>query len=282
MYYVKFWLLFIFLNNTLIFGFGYDKIEEQETLGKILREEVHIMGGKFGVFLESLLSGEFDFSALGQFFANINHSIMANSDLMGIWNAMLTATASITMVVPIIFIALGAIEWLFGKKLIPLQRFLLCAAVGYICGVLYISPLINGIFSLPSYISGAVVGLVAAVLCKFMYYVAYAGAAAYSVYIVSINGIIPFLSDFTEGNHMIALVAAAVAVIIAFILRKYIEMLGTAILGAFIISKAVNSNYFDYTALEFFGDMGWIAELAVIGAVGLIGFIIQIKTRRRY
>ena len=83
MYYVKFWLLFIFLNNTLIFGFGYDKIEEQETLGKILREEVHIMGGKFGVFLESLLSGEFDFSALGQFFANINHSIMANSDLMG-------------------------------------------------------------------------------------------------------------------------------------------------------------------------------------------------------
>ena len=240
------------------------------------------MGEGFNLFLNSLITGKFDFAALGEFFISMNESIMANTDLMGIWDAIVGAVASIASFLPIIFIALGAIELLFGKKLIPLQRFLLCAGVGFVCGVLYISPLINGMFTLPSYISGIVIGLVAAVLCKFVYYVAYAAAAAYSVYIVSINGLIPFLADFTENNWMIGAIAAAVAVIVAFIFRKYIEMLGTALLGAYVISSTVIVNYYDYRTLEFIGDMGWVAELVVIGVVALIGFIVQIKTRKRY
>ena len=238
--------------------------------------------GTFMDFINSLVTGKFDFAALGEFFRVTGENIKANADLMGLWETVLSATASFAFVIPIIGIAFGLIELIFGKKLVPVQRFLFCAVCGFFAGILYISPLINSMFPLPYYISGIVIAIVAAVLCKFIYFILLALAAGYSVYIVSINGLIPMLGDFTRGNWLIGLIAVAVAIILVFALRKYVEMLGTSVLGAFINSRIVATSYFDYRALEFLGGFGWLAELVVVAVIALIGFIIQIKTRKRY
>jgi hypothetical protein len=57
--------------------------------------------------------------------------------------------------------------------------------VGFCFGVHYVSPLINNIFNLPPYISGAVIALVAAVLSKFIYVAGYVFVAGYSGYLIA-------------------------------------------------------------------------------------------------
>lgn len=233
-------------------------------------------------FINTFITGGFDFKALGEFFAMTFDSIKNHGDLMWTWNTILEATSSFAFVFPIVFIAFGLIEILFGKKVLPVVRFLFCVVSGYVAGVLYIAPLVNNMVELPSYIAGTVIAIVAAVLCKFLYFLLLAVAAGYSVYIVSINGMIPVVADITKGNWLVGVIAVGVAVILAFVLRKFIEMAGTSVLGAFIISKTVIANYFDYRTLDFLGEFGWIAEIVIVSLLALIGFIIQVKTRKRY
>ncbi len=238
---------------------------------------------RIGSILSSIAGAKYDFDILGNIAGRIFGNMAANETIAGIWEAILSAISPFAAFVPFALIILALIEVFFGKKLINLQKFLACVVVGFCFGVHYVSPLINNIFNLPPYISGAVIALVAAVLCKFIYVAGYVFAAGYSGYLIAYSGAyIPFLSSVTKGNLIISLAIALAFVAVALIFRKYIEMFGTAALGGYFISKTIIANFFDYRTLEFLGEVGWIAELVLILVIAIVGFIVQYKTRTRY
>ena len=81
----------------------------------------------------------------------------------------------------------------------------------------------------------------------------------------------------------ILIFAAVIGVIIALIFKKYVEMLGTAFLGAFIMLKEINSSLLAFNTEINLGSAFSIELLSVIAVIiGVIGFIVQVKTRKRY
>jgi hypothetical protein len=231
-------------------------------------------------FFTSVINAAFDFQALGEFFGNLVAQFTGNADIAGIWDTVMGFIAPYATIVPIVVIALFAIVLFFGKKLLPVLRFLAFVIVGYGAGVIFVSPLINNIFALPSFVSGIVVAIVAGVLSKVLYYVLVVAGAAYVAYMVAFTGFVPQVASFTQGNMVVSLVVAVVAVVLVLLLLKYIEMAGTAFLGAFYISEWVIGNYFDYTAVIPFDAA--LVKLIAVAVVALIGFIVQVKTRTRY
>ncbi len=233
-------------------------------------------------FLSTVVNGTLDFKALGEIFKGFFANVLANPGVATVWDKVLTFLRSLGIGFPLLLIALSLVLLFFGKKLLSIERFIVAALLGYGIGVVIVSPMINQVFALPDYISGAVIALVLAVLCKYIYFAAVAVAAGYSVYVLCVNpGILPFALP-VNGNAVICLVIALVVVLVVFLLLKYIEMIGTSVLAAFCISKIVIIHFVDYRALSFLGNYGWIVEIALIAIVALIGSIVQIKTRKRY
>ena len=68
---------------------------------------------------------------------------------------------------------------------------------------------------------------------------------------------------------------------LVFVLLKYVEILGTAVLGGYFSALCIKTMY-DFTALEFLQGYETVAYYVVIGFIALLGFIFQFKTRRRY
>jgi hypothetical protein len=235
-----------------------------------------------GEFLDSVVNGTLDFKALGEIFKGFFASTLANPGIAMVWEKVITFLRSLGIVFPLGLLALSLILLFLGKKLLSIERFIVAALVGYAIGVVIISPMINQVFALPDYISGAVIALVLAVLCKYIYFAVVAIAVGYSVYITCVNPeILPFTTP-VNGNHLISLVIALVAVLVVFLLLKYIEMIGTSVLAAFCISRIVIMHFVDYRAFAFLGNWGWVAELVLVAIVGILGSVVQIKTRKRY
>ena len=233
-----------------------------------------------GDFFNSVITGAFNFEAIGAAIKGFVDSTFASPTLSGLWAKAMEFFASIGIIFPLVLLGLSLIELFFGKKLIGLQRFLLCAVAGYGVGVVFVSPLINKVFALPDYVSGAVVALVLAVLCKFVYFVAVAVASGYSAYLVIMTGMIPFI-PFT-GNKLVSAGIAAAVVLIVFLLLKYVEMAGTSFLGAFFIARIVTTFFYDYRTIGFIQNYAAIVDIVLIAIVALVGFIVQVKTRKRY
>ncbi len=237
---------------------------------------------QIGAFFASVVHAEFTFESIGEFFRSTFGAMAQSPSVSYIWNGITSALSGISAVVPFIIILLSIVEILCGKRILNFQKFLFCVLIGYCVGATYISPLINQIFTLPDYISGAVIAIVAAVLCKFIYVLFYVLAAGYTGYLLSFSGLyIEFLAPITKGNYFIAIVIAAAFIVLALVLRKYLEMFGTSVLGGYFLSKSIIA-LFDYRALGFLGEFGWVAELVLILLVGVLGFIFQYKTRVRY
>ena len=93
--------------------------------------------------------------------------------------------------------------------------------------------------------------------------------------------ILSALTSFTAGNYIYSLAVAAVFIVLVFILRKYVEMVGTAMLGGFGIACVVRG-FYDYTSLQPFVGIEWLGVLVVTLIFALVGFIVQIRTRSRY
>ncbi len=240
---------------------------------------------QIGNFFTSAINGQYDFKITGDFFNWFFHDMAQNASISGLWQYVMNAISGFAAFVPYVLLLLSLVEVFFGKKLLGLQKFLVAAAIGYCVGVTYVHGLIAPIFpTLPDYISGAVIALVAAVLSKFIYVITYIVAAGYAGYLLAyVPTYIPFLKGITHENILFSAIVAVVFIILALLLRKHIEMFGTAALGGFFISKIVISGFkFNYVELELFGTFGWLVELIAILLIGLIGFIVQYKTRSRY
>ena len=233
--------------------------------------------------IDGLINARYDFAKFLAKFKAMFTATVEEADVAALLDMAKASLASVLDYLPYILLALCVIEVFFGKKLFGIQKFLLMFGLGFIGGVLIVAPIVDKFIVLPTYITGAVVGLVCAILCKLLYWLCYVAVFGYSVYMVCFAAMyLPeVVTQYTKSNLLYSAIAAAVVIIIALLLRKFIEMLATSALGAFgIVTIVINDLNIDFTA--FVPGYEDIVKLVAIGVIALIGFIVQVKTRRRY
>jgi len=180
------------------------------------------------------------------------------------------------------FLVLALIECFAGKRLLGFQKFVACFILGFEYGVLYVSPMLDDVVAIDHWIAGLVIGLVAALLSKLIYFLAYVGIVGYAVYFIAYTGTyLPAeVAAFVQGNQLYSLIVALVAVVIVLLLRKWIEMLGTSALGAWGVFKCAEM-LVDFSTVDFIAQNYDTVMYATVAVLGLIGLIVQIKTRKR-
>ena len=183
----------------------------------------------------------------------------------------------------LILVALSLVETFVGKKLLGLQKVLICAAFGYIVGTAYIQPFLATVLPLDKMIVGAAVALIAACLCRPIYFCGYIGVIGYFVYFLMMNGC-PVES--TKGDKLIAVIAAAAIIVFCLIFRKIVEIAGTSAVGAVFTYLAVK-NVVPYladgrTLNELLGDYKKIVMIAFLAVLFIFGFVVQYRRRRRW
>lgn len=234
-------------------------------------------------FWENLKVAHWDFAAIweaivGTYYAMINTATHISQ--MEVVNGFLAGFPTFTL--PLAFLVLALIETFVGKRILGFQKFVVCFILGFEYGVLYVSNLLDSIVVIDHWIAGLVIGIIAALLSKLIYFLAYVGAIGYAVYFIAYTGTyLPAeISAFTVDNMVYSLVAAGAVVLLALILRKWIEMVGTSALGAWAVFKSVDMlvNFNSIEAIAQNYDMIMYIAVAVIG---LIGLVVQFKTRKR-
>lgn len=241
------------------------------------------MFSSFGEFFSAVKEARFGFAELWQWITDLYYSITINADIAEVWSGIMRVLNPIYSVVPYLLIILSVAIAFFGKKMMPVIKFAAFFTLGFVLGVYYITPLLNNILTIPPWICGLVIAIVSAVLYRFLYFAAYAVAVGYSVYIVCYSGfyLTPAV-DYTAGKSLVCLVIALAAVVLTFILMKYVEMLGTSLLGGYLVALVVRGFIYEYRQLPFLQSTPWLGALIITLVIAIPGFIVQVKTRRRY
>ena len=190
-------------------------------------------------------------------------------------------------VVALLLVGLSLCEAVAGKRLLGFQKFVLCFALGFVVGTVYIQPLVAphvaNYFVLDATLTGVIVGITAGLLCRPIYFCGYIGIIGYFAYFLMMNGV---LLDFTKGSKTIGIIVAAVLIIVALVFRKIVEIVGTSLLGAIFTYKAVDYAVSTFASgasmVDLLGQNEIYVKIAIIAFVALTGTIFQYQTRRRW
>ena len=249
----------------------------------IIKEEVQIVFESIGAFFQALIQGEFGFYELWEYFVNLYYAVTKAPDVMNIWAALMKVIDPIYSVVPYIIIILCLVVAFFGKKLMPVLKFLGCFLVGFVCGVYFIGPSLMPIINVPPWVCGLVLAIIAAVLYRFIYLAAYGVSVCYFSYLLCYMGFYMREGvEHTTSKSMVCLAIALGVTVVSFIFIKYIEMLGTAALGGYLISFTIRCMIYDYKALDWLQETPWVGAGVITLIVAVPAFIFQYKTRQRY
>ena len=167
---------------------------------------------------------------------------------------------------------------LFGRRFSGLVRVSLLFAIGFVASVYWVCPIVANVApQIPGYAIGLAAGLFAAVMSNLIYNGVYIGAIGFDVYNICFNAMMfEGITALTKGNLPVSIGVASVAVLLALVVRKYLEMLITAAAGgigaAFCISKLYN--YAEMLNME-----AKMAILVVGAVIAVPMFIYQYRHR---
>lgn len=223
-------------------------------------------------FFSKVVSGEFGFDSLKESIIRFNEAVFTHQDMTFLSDFYNSAAG----VMPYVTIAVMFLFLFFGKKLLPQIKFVCSFLVGFGLGVYFLAPTVDGIISgIPAWVSGLVIALLLLAINRLFYFLFFIFATFFAVSLL--------LNSFLNLGTSILIFAAVIGVIIALIFKKYVEMCGTAFLGAFIMLKEVNSSLFAFNTEINLGTAFSIELVSLIAIIiAVIGFIVQIKTRKRY
>ncbi len=230
--------------------------------------------------LDSFLGGNVTFGDVGEIFTGLYESAFKHENFMSLWGGVQNFLDNAGVFVAIGLLLLSVVELCFGKKLLTLQKFLLFFGIGFASGVSLIAPLLaDAGMELAPWIVGLIVGVVAALFSRLLYLAVYIAAVGYSTYMIFMGGqLLPdSLTSFTKGNMIISLVVVAVVILLAMLFRKWIEILGTSVLGGYFVALSVEKLVLELAKLE----LNSIAFLIIFAVTALVGCVIQVKTRSR-
>ena len=241
------------------------------------------MFANFGEFFNAIKEARFGFGSFWQWVTELYYSITKNPDISNIWSAIMRFLDPFYSVVPYMLIILSLIVAFFGRKMMPVLKFAFFFLIGFVLGVYYITPLIEKVVVVPGWVCGLVIAVVSAVLYRFLYVAGYSVACVYSVYILCYSGFyIKETTAYTTGKALVCLAVAAVALILAFLLQKYLEMFGTALLGGYFVAVIVRGFIFDYRTLGFLANNPKIGAFVISFLIAVPATIFQYRTRRKY
>ena len=241
------------------------------------------MYASFGEFFAALKEARFGFGAFWQWVTDLYYSMTANPDIAKVWDGLMNLIQPIYAAVPYILILLSLIVAFFGKKVMPVLKFVFFFVIGFALGVHFITPLLGRVVTVPGWVCGLVIAVVSAVVYRFLYMASYAIACLYSVYILFYSGFyISPVIEHTTARALFCLGIAAVAVILAFMLRKYLEMLGTAMLGGYLVAVIFRGFIFDYRQLSFLAATPKVGAFLIAFLIGIPAALFQYKKRRKY
>ena len=232
------------------------------------------MGGNNISFdFNTFTSGGYSYSWLSEKITNINQTVVEHPDMHSIMEIIRSLSF-----ISIIMLAAALVMALFGKKLLPLIKVVTCFAVGFALGVGFINEKLVDIIDLPAWISGIIFGILFVILYRLIYVIFYIAFPVYAGYAVGFWALGDMLASLGDLKAYVFVGIGVVLLIIALIRRKYIEMLGTAALGGWIAANLLVAEGGFLNGVAFLVDYSWI----LFAAIALIGFAIQVKTRRKY
>lgn len=185
---------------------------------------------------------------------------------------------------PAISIALAVICLIvgfFGRRLSGIVRVVLLFTVGFVASVYWLVPLIaDSLPAVPGYAVGIACGIFIAVMSRFIYDAVYVGAIAFDVYNICFNALFFVeLTSLTKGNLQLCLGITFAVVFIALLVRKYLEMIITAVGGGIGVAFFVE-RVFSYSGMMGMDSM--TAMLVVGGVLAVPMFIYQYYNRVIY
>ena len=241
------------------------------------------VGMTFSAFFDMVKNAEFGLDSTINGINNFIAGVLESTHVAVLRDYLATHLSAVLPYIPYVLLAIYAVVLFGGKRLFPFLRFLVFFGVGFVLGVYYLSPLVLvPLPTLPTWVIGLVAGIVASVMAKLLYWLVIIAVVGYGAYMFCFTGtLIPALTVYTQGNYLVSLAVAAVLVILVFILLKYIEMIGTAMLGGFGIATFIRTLY-DYTTISVFVGREWLGVLVVTVVIALIGFTVQFKHRETF
>ena len=231
-------------------------------------------------FFIAVKDAAFGFQEIISAIVGFYNNLFADYNISQLFSGMQWHLRDVMQYIPIVLIILYSVVALVGKRIFGFIRCTAFVIAGFLIGIYTLSPLILEVMPfLPTWVIGMVTGIVAGVLSKALYFTALVVVSGYSAYVLFVHELFAFGAAPGDG-WIIGLVMAAVAITAVLLLRRYVEMIGTAMLGGFGIATVIRG-WFDYTATIFVG-IEWLGVLIVTLIFAILGFIVQWKTRERY
>ena len=237
----------------------------------------------FSDFISHLIGARFSFSYLWDFVTDLYKSVTADESVLSVLDALKNFASSFLEVLPYILMVLGLAILLFGKKIDGFIKFVGFFIIGFFLGIYFLVPVIPAEVPIPEWVIGIIVGVIAAVMSRFLFVASYSIAVLYSVYRLCYHGF--FLDtqhEFSTGKALTALAVAAIILVLTLVFFRFVEMLLFSALGAWFIISGFGIAIIDLGEIANLGDKSWILEVSIIGIITLLGFLFQFKTRRRY
>lgn len=229
-------------------------------------------------FFNKFIAGEFGYGKLTEAVKNMNAEVVANEEL----SVVTSLFASFASIMPYIYMALMLVIAFWGKKLLPLIKFVSAFAVGFALGVCCVHEVVVKVVPIPAIVSGLVMAILAIIIYRLLYVIFFGALSFYGTFTLCYALLGTALASLAGLESYVFLAVAAIVMIVSFVLRKYVEMLGTSVVGGLVIAKLVAKSVFDYTTISIFADKAWLAYLLVTVVIALPAFVVQVKTRRRY
>ena len=170
----------------------------------------------------------------------------------------------------------------FGQRIFDFVRWALVFIVGFFVGAGWLAPALQLLApSLSAPIVGVAVGLILAVLSRFIYDIVFVSVIGFDAFNICFNALFfPGLVALTKGNIPLSVGIALVCVFLALTLRKYFEMIITSGIAGIALAFAVKSYLFDYTA---FLPLAPATSAVILGAVVAVVMVIyQYRNRIRF
>ena len=234
------------------------------------------MFSSFGEFFTALKEARLGFGVIWEAIGNYCNEMMADPNVSAIWNGLMGAIGPVIKTVSVFLIIFSIFIALFGRKMMGFLKFVFFFIAGFLVGTHTLAGMIPPDVKFPAWIVGIVVALVAAVLYRFIYIVIYSVAFGYSGYLLVYNGF--YLASnptYSPDKALGCIIVALIVLVISLIFRKYIEMLGTAFLGAWLAVWLFVNNIFAFST-----HVGIMMIPTAI--ITVLCVIVQFKTRRRY
>ncbi len=207
-------------------------------------------------------------------------NFFGNADVAAAWEDLWASIAPYEAYIPLVLIVLGAVTLFMGRRFFGAFKFIACFAVGYVLGAVVVAPMVATVLPTDASVVGIAVGVVFGVLSQVIYIVAIGGGSGLLTYMFVSEAAIAELGQLDDDGMLICIAISVAVAFIAFVVLKYFEMGVTAIVGAYLVSLGIVSGVFDFTLL--FPGSEMLVEIAVIAILAVIGFIVQVKTRKRY